>query len=181
MAFGANISPHIAWQEVPSGTKSLAVVCHDPDAPSSADDVNREDREVPADLPRVDFYHWLLVDIDPQLAELAEGLFADGVVPGGKRSEQGAHGTRQGVNDYTDFLAGSEELRGIYYGYDGPCPPWNDAIAHRYVFTLYALDVEQAPVASGFRGGDLLEALRGHILAQDAITTTYSLNPRVPG
>ncbi|BAU56429.1 YbhB/YbcL family Raf kinase inhibitor-like protein [Halorhodospira halochloris] len=180
MAFGPNKSPHIAWQDLPAGTKSLVIICHDPDAPSSAEDVNREDKEVPADLPRVDFYHWLLVDIDPQLGELAEGAYADGVVPGGKRDTNAPNGARQGVNDYTDFLAGSEELSGVYYGYDGPCPPWNDSIAHRYVFTLYALDVERAPVEEGFRGAELLGAIRGHILAQDCITTTYSLNPRVP-
>lgn len=180
MVFGPNKSPHLTWQELPEGTRSLVVVCHDPDAPSQADDVNREDREVPADLPRVDFYHWLLVDVDPQLGELAEGVFADGVVAGGKRGVQAPQATRQGVNDYTDFLAGSEELRGEYYGYDGPCPPWNDSIPHRYIFTLYALDVARAPVEGGFRGGELLEAIHGHILAQDSITTTYSLNPRVP-
>ena len=32
-------------------------------------------------------------------------------------------------------------MSGDYFGYDGPCPPWNDALVHRYVFTLYALDV----------------------------------------
>lgn len=180
MAFGPNKSPHLGWQDLPGGTRSLVVVCHDPDAPSSADDVNREDKEVPVDLPRVDFFHWLLVDVDPQLGELTEGLFADGVVPGGKQDANAAHGTRQGVNDYTDFLAGSDELRGKYFGYDGPCPPWNDSIVHRYIFTIYALDVAKAPVEEGFRGGDLLEAMRNHILAQDSLTTTYSLNPRVP-
>ncbi|MBK1735276.1 phospholipid-binding protein [Halorhodospira abdelmalekii] len=179
MAFGPNRSPQIAWAELPEGTQSLALICHDPDAPCQADDVNREDREVPADLPRVDFYHWLLVDIDPQLDELPEGAFADAVTPGGKREAAGPFGTRQGVNDYTDFLAGSEELSGEYWGYDGPCPPWNDAIPHRYVFTLYALDTPRAPVEGAFRGGDLLAAIRGHILDQAAITTTYSLNPRV--
>ena len=36
--------------------------------------------------------------------------------------------------------------RGNYFGYDGPCPPWNDAIPHHYVFTLYALDVARLDV-----------------------------------
>ncbi|MBK5935931.1 MAG: YbhB/YbcL family Raf kinase inhibitor-like protein [Halorhodospira halophila] len=180
MALGRNLSPHFAWSDLPAGTRSLVLVCHDPDAPSHAGDVNREDREIPSDLPRVDFYHWLLVDLDPGLGEVAEGAFAEGVVPGGKDAPEGPHGTRQGVNDYTDFLAGSDEMRGTYYGYDGPCPPWNDSIPHRYIFTLYALDVERAPVAAGFRGPDLLEAIRPHILDQASMTTTYSLNPRVP-
>ena len=45
------------------GTKSFAIVCHDPDVPSKGDDVNQEGRRVPASLPRVDFFHWVLVDL----------------------------------------------------------------------------------------------------------------------
>ncbi len=180
MALGRNLSPHLAWAELPEGTKSLAVVCHDPDAPSHAGDVNREDREIPSDLPRVDFYHWLLVDLDPALGEIDEGACSEGVTVGGKQEPAGPAGSRQGVNDYTDFLAGSDEMRGTYRGYDGPCPPWNDSIPHRYVFTVYALDVERAPVEDGFRGADLLAAVRPHVLDHASLTTTYSLNPRVP-
>ena len=57
VALSSNINPHLAWKGEPAGTRSFAVVCHDPDVPSAGDDVNQEDREVPADLPRVDFYH----------------------------------------------------------------------------------------------------------------------------
>jgi phosphatidylethanolamine-binding protein (PEBP) family uncharacterized protein len=39
------------------------VICHDPDVPSKGDDVNQEGRGVPASLPRVDFFHWVLVDL----------------------------------------------------------------------------------------------------------------------
>jgi phosphatidylethanolamine-binding protein (PEBP) family uncharacterized protein len=42
------------------------------------------------------------------------------------------------------WFAGDNDMRGDYYGYDGPCPPWNDEIVHRYVFTLFALDVAEA-------------------------------------
>ena len=68
-------------------------------------------------------------------------------------------------------------MSGDYYGYDGPCPPWNDALRHRYVFTIYALDVEQLPVTGRFSGADLRQAMEGHILAQAQLTGTYSLNP----
>lgn len=179
-AWGRNLSPHLAWTELPAGTRSLALVCHDPDAPARASEVNREDREIPADLPRTDFFHWLLADLDPGIDELPEGLFADGVVPGGKREAHGPLDTHQGVNDYTDLLAEEPAMAGTYYGYDGPCPPWNDAVPHRYVFTLYALDTAQAPVATGYRGADLLRAVRPHVLAQARLTVTYSLNPRAP-
>ena len=45
--------------KVPAGTKSFALICHDFDVPSRGDDVNQADREVPADLARVDFFHWV--------------------------------------------------------------------------------------------------------------------------
>ena len=50
-----NRNPHLSWGEAPEGTASFALFCHDPDVPSRADDVNREDREVPASLPRIRF------------------------------------------------------------------------------------------------------------------------------
>ncbi|GIS40711.1 MAG: hypothetical protein Ct9H90mP13_05570 [Pseudomonadota bacterium] len=33
-------------------------------------------------------------------------------------------GSRQGINDYTKFMAGDPEMQGNYFGYEGPCPPW---------------------------------------------------------
>ena len=70
-------------------------------------------------------------------------------------------------------------MAGDYYGYDGPCPPWNDEIAHRYVFTVYALDIARLPVKGSFGGNDVRKAVQGHVLAQAAITGRYSLNPAV--
>ena len=58
-----NRNPHLAWSEVPMGTKSFAILCHDPDVPSRGDDVNQEGRSVSRSLPRVDFFHWVLVDL----------------------------------------------------------------------------------------------------------------------
>jgi phosphatidylethanolamine-binding protein (PEBP) family uncharacterized protein len=48
---------------------------------------------------------------------------------------------RHGINDYTNWFTSEANMRGDYYGYDGPGPPWNDALVHHYAFTLYALDV----------------------------------------
>jgi len=175
-----NRNPHLAWSDLPAGTRSLVLVCHDPDVPSRGDDVNQEGREVPADLPRVDFTHWVLVDLDPERSEIAEGAFSSGVTPRGKPGPEGPDGTRQGINDYTGWFAGDADMAGDYYGYDGPCPPWNDSIVHHYHFTLYALDVDRCPVEGRFTRDQVLSAIAGHVLAQASFMGTYSLNPRVP-
>ncbi|SEO91377.1 YbhB/YbcL family Raf kinase inhibitor-like protein [Aquisalimonas asiatica] len=181
MRFGDNYSPHLAWSGVPEGTRSLVLLCHDPDVPSEADDVNKEDREVPADLPRVDFFHWVLVDIPPDTHELEEGAFSREVTPKGKSGPEAPGGLRQGLNDFTNFLAGNPDMAGEYFGYDGPCPPWNDALLHHYVFTLYATDLERCPVDGKFTGQDVRQALSGHVLDRAAVTGTYTLNPKVKG
>ena len=172
-----NRNPHLRWDDVPAGTRSFALIYHDPDVPSKGDDVNQEGRSVPASLPRVDFYHWVLVDLPAELREIRAGEFADGVTPRGKSGPDATHGARQGVNDYTGWFAGDSEMAGDYYGYDGPCPPWNDELIHRYVLTLYALDVPRAPVEGRFEGADALRAIKPHVLAQASLTGTYTLNP----
>lgn len=179
VCLGRNLNPHLAWSDVPEGTRSFALICHDPDVPSRGDDVNQEGRTVPADLPRVDFFHWVLVDLPASLREIAPGEFSREVVPKGKAGPQAPHGSRQGVNDYTDWFAGDNDMRGDYYGYDGPCPPWNDSILHHYIFTLYALDVAHLPLEGRFTGPAVRQAIAGHILAQASLTGTYSLNPAV--
>jgi len=174
-----NRNPHLAWRDLPAGTKTLVLVCVDGDVPSKPDDVNKDGRQIPATLPRTDFFHWLLVDLKPDAGPIREGEFSSGVTAGGKSGPAGARGTRQGINDYTGWFAGDKDMAGDYFGYDGPCPPWNDSIVHRYVFTLYALGVERAPVEGAFRGPELLQAIKPHVLASAKLTGTYSLNPAV--
>ncbi len=177
VCLGRNLNPHLAWTGVPPDTRSFAVICHDPDVPSRGDDVNQEGRSVPADLPRVDFFHWILVDLPPTLREIPAGEFSRDVTPRGKPGPQAPHGARQGINDYTSWFAGDNDMRGDYYGYDGPCPPWNDELLHHYVFTVFALDVERLPVEGKLAGAEVREAMRGHILGEARLTGTYSLNP----
>jgi hypothetical protein len=174
-----NVNPHLEWSNVPTGTRSFALICHDYDVPSRGEDVNQPDREVPEDLPRVDFFHWVLVDIPADKTSIAEGEFADGVVAGGQQVSSGPNGTRQGLNDFTGWFSGDEDMAGNYYGYDGPAPPWNDSIVHHYVFTVYALDVETVEVDGDFTGHDVREAIAGHVLAEASLGGTYSQNPRL--
>jgi len=172
-----NRSPHLAWADLPGGTRSLALICSDPDAPTVADDVNREGVTVPRELPRAVFYHWVAVDIVPDAAPLVEGEFSDGVTAGGKDSSSGPRGTRQGVNGYTQWFAGDEAMAGTYFGYDGPCPPWNDERTHHYNFTLYALNVEHCEVSGAFTGDDVLAAIGDHVLGEATLTGTYAIYP----
>jgi Raf kinase inhibitor-like YbhB/YbcL family protein len=181
VTFAPNKNPHLTWVDVPEGTASLALICHDRDVPTSPEDVNQEGREVPADLPRTDFFHWVVVDLPPSLQHIGEGEFADGVVERGRDAASGPHGCRQGLNDYTNWFAGDPDMEGQYYGYDGPCPPWNDSLIHHYDFTIYALDIPRVPVDGAFTGQDVREAIAGHVLAEATITGTYTLNPRLRG
>lgn len=174
-----NRNPDFAWRGLPSNTKSLALLCHDPDVPSKGDDVNKEGRTVPASLPRVEFFHWVLIDVPADGRPIERGEFSDGITARGKPGPHAPRGARQGVNDYTGWFAGDKDMAGQYFGYDGPCPPWNDEIPHRYVFTLYALDVARLDVQGTFTGQDVRRAMRGHILAEASLTGRYTLNPSV--
>ena len=117
-----NRNPDLTWSGLPAGTKSLAVLCHDPDVPSKGDDVNKEGRNVPASLPRVDFFHWVLVDLRPDTPPIERGEFSTGVTARGKPGPHAPRDARQGINDYTGWFAGDKDMVGNYFGYDGPCP-----------------------------------------------------------
>ncbi len=178
VAMGDNRSPAIRWATGPEGTRSYAILCVDPDVPSKPDNVNKADAVVSADLPRVDFYHWVLVDIPASVTELPEGADGDGITPRGKAPGRCSVGVR-GVNNYTDWFAGDPEMEGDYGGYDGPCPPWNDEMVHRYRFTVYALDVPSLNLSGKFGGPDVLQAIEGHVLAQGTWVGTYTLNRKL--
>ena len=155
-AMSDNRNPHLAWSDLPENTRSLVVICHDYDVPSR-----------------------VLVDLPANMTSIAEGEFSSGITARGKSGPDALHGARQGINDYTAWFAGDKDMEGYYYGYDGPCPPWNDAIPHHYVFTLYALDTDKLAVTGRFTGQDVMAAMQGHILGKASITGVYSLNPAV--
>ena len=178
-ALSENVTPHLAWSGAPAGTRSFVLICHDVDVPTVFDDANQPGRTIAHDLPRMDFTHWVLVDIPASVTELAEGAQA-GVVAGGKAPGPGPVG-RQGINDFTGWFAGDPNMGGDYGGYDGPPPPWNDERLHRYFFTVYALDVDSLPVDGSFTRADALAAMEGHVLAEASIHGTYAINPDLHG
>ncbi len=181
VGFSDNLNPHLAWSDLPVGTQSLVLICHDFDVPSKPDDVNQPGREVPSDLPRIDFFHWLLVDLPPTLSHIDEGEFSRGFTARGKSGPATVHGARQGLNDYTGWFAGDAERSGHYFGYDGPFPPFNDSLVHHYVFTLYALSIARSPVEGAFSGTQLRAAIAGRVLDAATYSGTYTLNRRLLG
>jgi len=181
VAVSDNLSPPLAWSDLPAGTQSLVLICHDFDVPDRGDDLNRADREVPSELPRVEFFHWLLVDVPPTVSGFAEGQWSRGFTPCGKPGPATGGPARQGLNDYTGWFAGDADRSGRYFGYDGPHPPFNDSLVHHYVFTLYALDRPRLPVEGDFTGRQVREALAGHVLGAATWSGTYTLNRRLRG
>lgn len=181
IALSSNVNPELGWRDAPAGTQSFALLCVDPDAPSVGEDVNREHREVKADLPRVDFYHLVMIDIPKTVHHIERGSIASRITPRGLQNPNGPGNSRFGLNDYTGWFANDAEMAGNYFGYDGPCPPWNDLRLHHYHFRLYALDVAHLAVPDIFTGSDALSAMRGHVLAEAEHVGTYTLNPKLRG
>ena len=174
VAPGPNKSPAIKWSKGPAGTASYAISMVDPDAPTVFDTANKEGQIIPADLKRRDFHHWILVDIASSVTGLPEGAESTG--HGGKPVGPTKYGLR-GANDIGGF--GRPGTKGPTGGYDGPCPPWNDAIPHHYHFGVYALNVRSLGLSSGFTVPDALRAMKGHVLAKGEWVGVYTQNPDV--
>ena len=180
VALSDNRNPHLAWDDVPEGTRSFALIVHDYDVPSRPDYVNQAGRTIPSDLPRVEFVHWTLFDLPATVRSIDDGAFSKGVTPRGKTGPMIVHGpvdgALHGLNGYTDWFAGDPDMAGDYYGYDGPCPPWNDSIVHHYVFTLFALSCDRLIVTGRVTGAAVRAAMDGQVVAEATITGLYALN-----
>ena len=174
--FGGNRNPHVAWDEVPDGTRSFALLCIDTDAPTDPALVAGE-APIPVDHPRGDFVHWVVTDLPAGTRSIAAGAASDGVTEGGKGAGGiDGIGGRQGLNDYTGWFAGDPAMRGDYHGYDGPYPPAHDLRLHRYFFRVFALDVPTLELPDRFTAADVFGAMHGHVLAEGAEYGTYTLN-----
>jgi Raf kinase inhibitor-like YbhB/YbcL family protein len=161
---GENVSPSIHWLGAPVGTKSYAIIVVDPDVPAKFDDANKPGKIIAADFPRQNFYHWVLVNIPPGIKGLLEGKDSNGITPNGKPVGKTDYGVN-GINGYG------------FGGYDGPCPPWNDARLHHYHFKVYALDIPSLKLPDPVKGSIAEMAMSGHILAQGEFVGTYTNNP----
>ncbi len=184
--FGLNRNPQLAWSELPAGTRSLVLINDDLDVPIKLDTFNQEGAVVAKSLARRTLCHWILVDLAPDGPPIALGEFSAGVTVGGKPGPEAPRGTRQGINEYTGWFATRQDatMMGNYYGYDGPCPPWNDEVPHRYVFTLYALNVPQIELGANneFTKEEVLAAMHREpcrVLDQTSLTGLYALNPQL--
>jgi len=173
---GPNSSPSLEWSDAPARTRSYALLCRDLDAPATFADANRRDRVVCWNAARSDFFHWVLVDIPLSVRHLPEGIESDGFVPKGKPLGKTAHG-RRGANGCGTRFAGDPALAGEYGGWDGPWPPFNDERVHRYLLTLYALDVSALELPERFDASATLAAMEGHVLDRASWAGTYTLNP----
>ena len=74
---GLNTSPTLVWSGMPAGTKSLALIVDDPDAPDPA-------------APKMTWVHWMLYNIPHDASGLAEGVAVNDLPAG----------TLEGVNDW---------------------------------------------------------------------------------
>ena len=182
--FGENLNPHLAWSDLPAGTRSLVLINDDLDVPVRLDTFNQQGATVTQGQARRRLCHWVLIDLPADGPPIALGEFSRGVSVGGKPGPSAARGARQGINEYTDWFAMHRDthMMGDYYGYDGPCPPWNDEKPHRYEFVLYALDVPrlELPEATRFGKQAVLDALRegpARVLGEATLTGLYALNP----
>lgn len=176
VTFGSDKNPKVSWSGAPKGTRSFAVIVLDPDVPSVPTNVNKEGKTVAKNLKRVNFYHWVLIDIPATVSAIDEGADSDKVTPHGKPPGAAAVGVR-GINDYTKWFASDDAMKGNYGGYDGPCPPWNDTLVHHYHFQVYALDVPSLKLSGNFDGPQAMKAMKSHILAKGESVGTYVLNP----
>ncbi|HEV7280160.1 MAG TPA: YbhB/YbcL family Raf kinase inhibitor-like protein [Pirellulaceae bacterium] len=144
-AEGEDVSPPLAWEGVPEGTVAFALLVSDPDAPSP---------EQPADQPWI---HWVLYDLPGDRRDLPEDWDREVM---SHKFDSGL----SGLNSWPDDNV----------GYRGPDPPPGSG-AHRYVFTLYALDSRLDLDPAQTTHADVLTAMNGRILDSATLIGTYEV------
>jgi Raf kinase inhibitor-like YbhB/YbcL family protein len=130
---GADLSPPLSIVGVPEGTKELALIVDDPDAPGGV------------------WVHWVIYRLPATTHALPAGFPKEGET--GKPIP-----ARQGTNDFRKI------------GWGGPCPPKGPA--HRYAFTLFALNAELTTPA-GATKSVLLAAMQGKVIEEATLVGRY--------
>jgi phosphatidylethanolamine-binding protein (PEBP) family uncharacterized protein len=175
---GPDISPPISWTKGPRGTQSYAITLTDTDSPKTdREKMNKEGMTVPKSATRQTFVHMVLIDIPANVRSLPEGAASNARVVHGKPAAQTKVGV-PGLMDFTKVFAANDALKGKYYGYDGPCPAWNDEInPHHFHFTFFALSVKSLGLPADFDGPAAMEAMKDKVLAEGKLEAVYTTNP----
>ena len=103
------------------------------------------------DIDANSFTHWVVFNIPGNVNQLSEGITNQGTLE---------NGAKQGINDFGKI------------GYSGPAPPSG---THRYVFKIYALDIE-LNLGVGATKNEVNSAIQGHILGTSQIEGTFGVN-----
>ncbi|MEI6894450.1 MAG: YbhB/YbcL family Raf kinase inhibitor-like protein [Colwellia sp.] len=133
---GGDLSPHLKWANAPKNTKSFAITAYDPDAPTGSG-----------------WWHWQLINIPKNVAEIATGA-------GSEKKTIAPKGSTQISNDYGSRAFG------------GACPPVGHGV-HHYRFTIHALSVATLQIpenASGALAGYMINA---NTIASSTIEALY--------
>jgi Raf kinase inhibitor-like YbhB/YbcL family protein len=168
-----DISPAITWSGAPAATRSYALFMTDLDVPQDMSLMNKPGVTIPVDAPRVPFIHWVLVDVPTSVTHLAKGAESASYVQKGKPVGPTDHGLR-GANVYSGFYPEGSPLAGPRGGFDGPCPPTNDAKTHRYRFEVYALDLPTLGLSGVFFGEAAKQKMEGHVLASGSVEAIFT-------
>jgi len=172
-------SPGLDWSAGPAGTQSYVLIMVDPDVVKNLSLMNKPGVTIPVDAPRMNIYHWELINIPASVTHLDPGEDGDGFKPGGKPIGPGKVGVR-GTNDYWPFFnkrpGAPAAMKGPYGGYDGPCPPANDLKVHGYTFEVFALDEASLPLSGQFFAPAVLKAMQGHILAEGQASAKFTFS-----
>jgi hypothetical protein len=102
------------------------------------------------DAPLGTWIHWVVYDIPSASTSLEKDISQDAALP---------DGTKQGLNSFR------------WTGYGGPNPP--PGKPHRYVFSLYAVDMKLENIPPASNMGRVLRAIQGHILGWARLTGTF--------
>lgn len=102
------------------------------------------------DAPKGVFTHWIIFNISPVSSRIPENQ---------PKKEFTDNSAIQGMNDFGNF------------GWDGPSPP--EGKAHRYVFTVYSLDIRLDFGNQPVDMSKFNEAIKDHVIAKASLTGTY--------